>query len=203
MDRTDQPRDDDGRSVGRGIDVADDLRAGLDCLGIHLRHCHDGATWSATGASGRARSNLSVKTVPAPREAAPRSVRARDPHSVRRRGAVGARSLGTMLDYPARHPGRDLPGPSLLHRAARRSPVARGPRGSHVRLPRARARGAGYRPAWRAINLHRTWLAPDGRSKAPIDKPRRLLKGHRSNSEIRLWPDAEVTTGLVVGEGIE
>jgi putative DNA primase/helicase len=46
------------------------------------------------------------------------------------------------------------------------------------------------------INLHRTWLAKDGSGKAPIDKPRRLLKGHRSNNGvIRLWPDDDVTLG--------
>jgi putative DNA primase/helicase len=53
------------------------------------------------------------------------------------------------------------------------------------------------------INLHRTWLAPDGSGKAPIDKPRRLLKDHRSRGVVRLWPDAEITMGLVVGEGLE
>jgi putative DNA primase/helicase len=53
------------------------------------------------------------------------------------------------------------------------------------------------------INLHRTWLQHDGSGKAPIDKPRRLLKGHRSRGVVRLWPDAEVTMGLVVGEGLE
>jgi putative DNA primase/helicase len=53
------------------------------------------------------------------------------------------------------------------------------------------------------INVHRTWLQHDGSGKAPIDTPRRLLKGHRSRGVIRLWPDAEVTMGLVVGEGIE
>jgi putative DNA primase/helicase len=53
------------------------------------------------------------------------------------------------------------------------------------------------------INLHRTWIAADGAGKAPIEKPRRLLKGHRSRGVIRLWPDQEVTLGLVVGEGVE
>lgn len=53
------------------------------------------------------------------------------------------------------------------------------------------------------INLHRTWLQHNGAGKAPIDKPRRLLKGHPSRGVIRLWPDAEVTMGLVIGEGIE
>jgi hypothetical protein len=53
------------------------------------------------------------------------------------------------------------------------------------------------------INLHRTWLARDGSGKAPIEKPRRLLKGHRSNGVVRLWPDDLVTLGLVIGEGVE
>jgi putative DNA primase/helicase len=53
------------------------------------------------------------------------------------------------------------------------------------------------------INLHRTWLQHDGSGKAPIEKPRRLLKGHRSRGVVRIWPDTEVTMGLVVGEGIE
>jgi putative DNA primase/helicase len=54
------------------------------------------------------------------------------------------------------------------------------------------------------INLHRTWLRADGSGKAPIDKPRRLLMGHSSHDGvIRLWPDTEVTMGLVLGEGIE
>jgi putative DNA primase/helicase len=53
------------------------------------------------------------------------------------------------------------------------------------------------------INLHRTWISADGAGKAPIEKPRRLLKGHRSRGVIRLWPDQEVTLGLVVGEGVE
>jgi putative DNA primase/helicase len=54
-----------------------------------------------------------------------------------------------------------------------------------------------------AINLHRTWLRADGSGKAPIEKPRRLLKGHCSRGVVRLWPDAAVTLGLVLGEGLE
>jgi putative DNA primase/helicase len=53
------------------------------------------------------------------------------------------------------------------------------------------------------ISLHRTWLAPDGSDKAPIAKPRRLLKDHQSDGVVRLWPDDAVTLGLVIGEGIE
>jgi putative DNA primase/helicase len=53
------------------------------------------------------------------------------------------------------------------------------------------------------ISLHRTWIAPDGSGKAPIAKPRRLLKDHRSDGVVRLWPDDSVTLGLAIGEGIE
>ena len=54
------------------------------------------------------------------------------------------------------------------------------------------------------ISLHRTWLARDGSGKAPIDRPRLLLKGHRkAGGVIRLVEDAEVTLGLAVAEGIE
>ena len=53
------------------------------------------------------------------------------------------------------------------------------------------------------ITLHRTWLAPDGSGKAAIDPPRLFLAGHRARGVVRLWPDDEVTLGLVLGEGLE
>jgi hypothetical protein len=54
------------------------------------------------------------------------------------------------------------------------------------------------------LNLHRTWIKPDGSGKAAIDRPRLLLKNHRKlGGVIRLWPDAEVTYGLCIAEGIE
>lgn len=54
------------------------------------------------------------------------------------------------------------------------------------------------------INLHRTWLAADGSGKAPVDRPRLLLKGHRkAGGVIRLSADDEVTLGLGIGEGLE
>jgi phage/plasmid primase-like uncharacterized protein len=53
------------------------------------------------------------------------------------------------------------------------------------------------------LSLHRTWIKPDG-SKAAVDPPRLLLKGHPiSGGVIRLWPDEAVTTGLGIAEGIE
>ena len=53
------------------------------------------------------------------------------------------------------------------------------------------------------ISLHRTWIAPDGSGKAKLDRPRLLLARHRSDGVVRLWPDEEITLGLVLGEGIE
>ncbi|NUB05630.1 hypothetical protein FW320_05485 [Azospirillum sp. Vi22] len=56
----------------------------------------------------------------------------------------------------------------------------------------------------RALNLHRTWLAPDGSGKAPVDRPRLLLKGHRkAGGVIRLSGDFDVTAGLGIAEGLE
>jgi putative DNA primase/helicase len=53
------------------------------------------------------------------------------------------------------------------------------------------------------LSLHTTWLARGGAGKAPLEKPRLLLARHRSDGVIRLWPNDEVTNGLVLGEGVE
>ncbi len=54
------------------------------------------------------------------------------------------------------------------------------------------------------ISLHMTYLAHDGSGKAPIDRPRLYLAGHRkAGGVVRLYADAEVTQGLILGEGIE
>lgn len=85
------------------------------------------------------------------------------------------------------------------------------PRGSHLRFLAADDK----RPASLCaaitdavtgdpISLHFTRLAADGAGKAGTDQDRLLLKGHRKRGGvIRLWPDAEVTTGLALAEGIE
>ena len=53
------------------------------------------------------------------------------------------------------------------------------------------------------LTLHRTWIQPGG-SKANVDPPRLYWKGLASaHGVVRLWPDEEVTLGLLVGEGIE
>jgi hypothetical protein len=54
------------------------------------------------------------------------------------------------------------------------------------------------------MSLHFTKLRRDGTGKAPVDKPRLILAGHRkTGGVIRLCDDADVTTGLGLGEGIE
>jgi putative DNA primase/helicase len=54
------------------------------------------------------------------------------------------------------------------------------------------------------LTVHRTWLTPDGSGKAPVGKPRLLLKGHdKAGGVVRVHPDEEVTTGLLVAEGLE
>jgi putative DNA primase/helicase len=55
----------------------------------------------------------------------------------------------------------------------------------------------------KATSIHRTWLARDGSGKASIPRPRRILKAHPAAGIVRLWPDEEITLGLVIGEGIE
>ncbi|MCG5240849.1 toprim domain-containing protein [Azospirillum doebereinerae] len=58
--------------------------------------------------------------------------------------------------------------------------------------------------AGRLLNLHRTWLAPDGSGKAPVDRPRLLLRGHRkAGGVIRLSANDDVTVGLGIAEGLE
>jgi hypothetical protein len=56
----------------------------------------------------------------------------------------------------------------------------------------------------RPISLHFTALAQNGSGKAPIERPKRLLAGHRkAGGVIRITPDDSVTYGLGVAEGIE
>jgi hypothetical protein len=56
----------------------------------------------------------------------------------------------------------------------------------------------------RPISLHFTAIAQDGSGKAPIDRPKRLLAGHRkAGGMIRISADDEVTVGLGIAEGIE
>jgi hypothetical protein len=54
------------------------------------------------------------------------------------------------------------------------------------------------------LTVHRTWMAADGSGKAPVEKPRLLWPGlPKAGGVVRLWPDEEVSTGLLIGEGIE
>ena len=55
-----------------------------------------------------------------------------------------------------------------------------------------------------AMTLHRTWLQPDGSGKAPLQKPRGYMFGlPKLGGVVRLWPDGEVSMGLLVAEEIE
>lgn len=54
------------------------------------------------------------------------------------------------------------------------------------------------------LSLHFTFLERDGSGKAPVEPKRLYLAGHpKSGGVVRLWPDAETTHGLCIGEGIE
>lgn len=54
------------------------------------------------------------------------------------------------------------------------------------------------------MTAHRTWVASDGSGKAALERPRLLWPGlPKAGGCIRLWPDAEVTMGLCVAEGVE
>lgn len=50
--------------------------------------------------------------------------------------------------------------------------------------------------------LHLTYLRPDGRGKAEVDKAR-LYLGPKGGGCVKLTADADVSTGLAIGEGIE
>ena len=52
------------------------------------------------------------------------------------------------------------------------------------------------------VGVHRTFLARDGRGKAPIEPPRMVL-GRRKGACIKLTADEDVAEGLHIGEGIE
>jgi putative DNA primase/helicase len=52
------------------------------------------------------------------------------------------------------------------------------------------------------MGVHRTFLAPDGSGKAPVD-PARMVLGPKQGGVIRLWPDEAVDVALGIGEGIE
>lgn len=50
--------------------------------------------------------------------------------------------------------------------------------------------------------LHLTFIRPDGSGKADVEKAR-LYHGPKSGGAVKLTSNAEVTTGLAIGEGIE
>jgi hypothetical protein len=58
--------------------------------------------------------------------------------------------------------------------------------------------------AKKVLTLHFTYLLADGRGKAPVEAPKRSLKGYSTKGGvIRLVDDAEITFRLGIAEGIE
>ena len=53
------------------------------------------------------------------------------------------------------------------------------------------------------VTLHQTWVALDGSGKAKLERPRSWWYGLPKRGICRLVPDAEVTLGLALGEGLE
>jgi hypothetical protein len=190
-----------------------------DALAVRIDH--DGATWichrcdfrgavrpSDRGSSGHrpaspSRRNFVFNTRPAPapaREPEPERYETLAPHGHRLWASCRPIEPGTVAATYLERRGCALP--SFVATHLRWHPAVRNRREDHVG------------PALVAlvtdpltgepINLHRTWLKPDGSGKAELEKPRLLLKGHPGDrGVVRLWPDDEVTIGLVVGEGLE
>lgn len=54
------------------------------------------------------------------------------------------------------------------------------------------------------MSFHFTWIQPNGAGKAPVHKPRLMAKGMaKRGGVVRLTDDAEATSWLMAGEGIE
>lgn len=72
---------------------------------------------------------------------------------------------------------------------------------SQTRLPAMIAPVVGI-AGTRVQALHLTFLRPDGSGKAKVN-PARLYLGPKAGGCVKLTPNAEVTVGLAIGEGIE
>ena len=101
-------------------------------------------------------------------------------------------AAGSLVETYLRARGINIPSPPALrfHPALKHSSGGRWPA-----LVAVVTRGAEGEP----IAIHRTFLSPDGRGKAPIDRQKMLL-GPCRGGVVRLGP---ATNPLMVGEGIE
>jgi len=166
-----------------------------------LVHCHAGCDPARILAAIRARFGAAVDPMTA---AAPRATKLRPPPAPRDWSPV-AESLWAQ--------GEALPGTlAETYLAARGVPPEIAAAAHDLRF--LAAEGFGPFPCLmaritdcvtaRPISLHFTRLAMDGTAKAPVERPKLLLAGHRKQGGcIRLSPDDDVTTGLGLAEGIE
>ncbi len=101
-------------------------------------------------------------------------------------------AAGSLVETYLRARGINIPNPPSLrfHPALKHSSGGRWPA-----LVAVVTRGAEGEP----IAIHRTFLSPDGRGKAPIDR-QKMLFGPCRGGAVRLGP---ATNPLMVGEGIE
>jgi len=101
-------------------------------------------------------------------------------------------AAGSLVETYLRARGINIPSPPSLrfHPALKHSSGGRWPA-----LVAVVTRGAEGEP----IAIHRTFLSPDGRGKAPIDR-QKMLFGPCRGGAVRLGP---ATNPLMVGEGIE
>lgn len=181
----------EGMSFGEAV-----ARLGAEC-GVSIDH--------APGAA--------PPMAPAPAPVAP-AERAPDEDAERRRAAavtiwLAARPslIDTVADTYLRRRGIDLRQLGRQSRALRFHPALYHPNSKRTwpAIVAAISGGAG-----RQVATHRTWLAPDGSGKAPVDEPKLTLGSFRGGC-IRLWrgasgkpwADAPADDLVAVGEGIE
>lgn len=162
-------------------------------LVMHLRGCDfcDAMDWATRWMGGTIATDA-----PAPRHhAAPDDHAAWSVDLARRLWAEGVPPADTAIETYLRSRGLELPqdAPLRFHPGAWRN-RENGPPGAAMLALMTDPAAAG------PVGLHVTYLRPDGRGKAEGERPKVML-GHAGT--IRLEPDAEVTAGLGIAEGIE
>lgn len=101
-------------------------------------------------------------------------------------------AAGTTVEVYLRHRGITLPVPPCLRFAADLPHLPTGTRWPAMVAKVEAADGA-------FLGIHRTYLAGDGRGKAPVE-PKKMMLGAVAGGAVRLAPAAD---GMVIAEGIE